>query len=214
VPADAASELGFAESTGVVGQITRFPIAANEQVLSSKIVPLNNTSAALSRSLSYIVPSGKRGVAINVSEVSNVGGLVIPGDYVDVMVMYDVWFNVGPDRETAEKFLVQTILQNIEVLAVSQIVVDVVPETDAENGSVVSSDDGQRVRNSEAKPAPDAGTVTLALTPEEAQRLYLAEGNGQIRLSVRPYGDAEVKPVEFMTELELFPRNMPNPFVR
>jgi pilus assembly protein CpaB len=208
VPADAVSEFGYTETQAVVGQITRFPIAANEQVLSTKIVALNNTSNAVSRSLSYIIPNGRRGISINVDEVANAGGLVIPGDYVDVVVMYDVEFQSGEDRETAENYLVQTILQNVEVLAVSQTVVDVVPEGET------TSKDGQRVRNSEAKPAPEAGTVTLALTPEEAQRVYLAEGNGQIRLAVRPYGDAEVKPVEFMTELELFPRNMPNPFVR
>lgn len=207
VPADAASVLGYTDTESVVGEVTRFPIAANEQILSNKVVPLSGTLAT-SRSLSYVVPAGKRGFAINASEVQDVGGLVIPGDYVDVMVIYDVEFpNVDGEMETRDSYLVQTLMQNIEVLAVSQSVVDVVPEGEA-------SGSGQRERLSEAKPVPEASTVTLALTPEEAQRLYLAESNGRIRLAVRQYGDAEVQPIEFITELELFPRNLPNPFQR
>ena len=54
--------------------------------------------------------------------------------------------------------------------------------------------------------------MTLALTPEEAQRIYLAEANGKIRLALRPFGDNETLPVDYMTELELFPQNLPNPF--
>jgi Flp pilus assembly protein CpaB len=54
----------------------------------------------------------------------------------------------------------------------------------------------------------------LSLTPEQAQRVYLAEGNGTIRLAVRPYGEADERPVDYMTELELFPQNLPNPFTR
>ena len=93
------------------------------------------------------------------------------------------------------------------MLAVSQAVVDVVPEASP-------NPEGQRVRNSEAKPNPGASTVTLSLTPEQAQRMYLAESNGKIRLSVRPYGEGDERPVDYMTELELYPQTLPNPFTR
>jgi hypothetical protein len=44
--------------------------------------------------------------------------------------------------------------------------------------------------------------------------MYLAEENGRIRLSVRPFQEGEEQPVDFVTEQELFPRNLPNPFIR
>jgi pilus assembly protein CpaB len=207
VPRESAGALSFPDLTGVVGSATRFPIAANEQVLASKIVPLTVPSAATSRSLSFIVPQGKRGVAVTASPVQNAGGLVLPGDYVDIMVIYDVEFASGADRQEEDSFLVQTIMQNVEVLAVALAVVDVVPEA-------TPTANGQRVRNTEAPPLPEAATVTLALTPEQAQRIYLAESNGRIRFTVRPFGEANEQPIEFMTELELFPRNLPNPFTR
>lgn len=207
VPAESASQFAFTDVANVVDQVTRFPIAANEQILTTKVVSLTGTSAATSRSLSFVVPRGKRAIAINITPVQGAGGLVLPGDYVDVLVVYDVDFRTAEGSQTEDSFIVQTLFQNVEVLAVQQTVVDVVPEATPTAG-------GQRVRNSEAKPEPDAITVTLALTPEEAQRLYLAESNGRIRLSVRPFGEAETRPIDALLEIDLIPPNLPNPFQR
>ena len=213
VPAENAAPLAFSTLDQVVGQATRFPVTVGEQVLSSKVVTLSGNSAAVSRSLSFVIPEGRRGFAITASEVMDAGGLVLPGDYVDIVVLYDVQFRSTDGVETVESYVVQHLMQNIEVLAVAQSIVDVV-ETPAEGGSNngAGASDTQRVRNSEAKPNHEAITVTLALTPEEAQRLYLAEANGKIRLAVRPYGDTETLPVDYQTKLELIPQDLPNPF--
>lgn len=203
VPADTRSEFAYADPAAVVGQVTRFPIAANEQVQSSKVVSLAPGSTAASRSLSFVIPAGKRGFAIGLSAIQGAGGLILPGDYVDVVVIYDVPF--GGDEQGS--YLVQTIMQNIEVLAVAQGIVDIVPEATPTAG-------GQRVRNSEGRADPGAGTVTLALTPEQLQKIYLAESNGRIRLSLRPFGEGGERPVEFSVKNELFPPNIPRPVTR
>jgi pilus assembly protein CpaB len=200
---ESRSALGYTEIEQVVGQVTRFPIAANEQVLSTKIVSLAPSGAATSRSLSFVVPQGKRAFAINADPVQEAGGLILPGDYVDVFVMYDVEFA----ETSASNFVVQVALQKVEVLAVSQTIVDIVPEATPTAG-------GQRVRNSEARPDPAAATITLLLTPEQAQRVYLAEANGRIRMALRAFGDSEEKPIDHMTKNELLPQNLPNPFLR
>jgi pilus assembly protein CpaB len=208
VSEDARSVLAYSEPAQVVGLVTRFPIAANEQVLSSKVVDLSAGGAVTDRALSYIIPEGKRAFAINASEIQNVGGLLLPGDYVDVVVLYDVDFTgLDGSEQTEDAFLAHTLLQNVEVLSVSQTVADIVPGEEAD-------ETGQRVRNSEARPDPGATTITLALTPEDAQLMYLAEANGRIRLAMRSFGDAEERPIDFTTELELIPENLPNPFLR
>jgi Flp pilus assembly protein CpaB len=161
-------------------------------------------------------------MAITTEEVIGAGGLVLPGDYVDILVVYDILFPSDPkdpaSLEEAEAYFVHTVLQNIEVLAVSQTIVDLVPEvTNVPGGQPnppASTVNGQRIRNSEANPEPKAITVTLALTPEQAQKLYIAEANGKVRLIVRPFGDAEERPIDPMIESDLFPRNLPNPFMR
>jgi pilus assembly protein CpaB len=214
VSSEDAAPLAFTSLDQVVGQATRFPVTVGEQVLSSKVVTLSGNSAAVSRSLSFVIPEGKRAFAINTSPVQTAGGLLLPGDYVDVVVIYDVEFrNLEGDKETVENYVVHHLLQNVEVLAVQQTIVDVVetPATEG-TGSSNGASDQQRVRNSEARPEPEAVTVTLAVTPEDLQRLYLAEGNGKIRLSVRPYGDNETLPVDYQVEPELFPQDLPNPF--
>jgi pilus assembly protein CpaB len=215
VPAENAAPLAFSSLEQVVGQATRFPVTVGEQVLSSKVVALSGNSAAVSRSLSFVIPEGRRAFSISADEVMNAGGLVLPGDYIDIVVLYDVQFRGTDGVETVESYVVQHLMQNIEVLAVAQVIVDVVESPNGEgSGSTNSSgaSDTQRVRNSEAKANHEAVTVTLALTPEEAQRLYLAEANGKVRLAVRPYGDNETLPVDYQTKLELIPQDLPNPF--
>jgi pilus assembly protein CpaB len=214
VPSDSRGLSAYSSVDAVLGQATRFPLAAGEQVLPSKLVDYRARAPGLGRSLSYVIPEGKRGFAINVSSVQNAGGLVLPGDYVDIIVIYDVKFAAGGGasaggREKVDSFLVQTLMQNIEVLAVSQQVVDVVPEWQSEPAA---SPDGHRVRNSEGQVDAEARTVTLALSLSEAQRLYLAESNGRIRLAVRSYGDDDSLPIDYATKIELFPPNLPNPF--
>jgi len=228
VPQDARSDLGYTDATQVVGQVTRFPISANEQVLSSKVVSLAGTLAT-SKSLSYVIPQGKRAMSFNASQVQQAGGLILPGDYIDIVALWNVDFpgKGGGDRQTIDKYMTQTIMQNVQVLAISQTIVDLVPETGAAApgqpaaapgqppaAGQPATNNGQAARNTEAKPDPAAATVTLALTPEEAERLYLAEQNGQLRMSLRAYGDSSTRPIDFVTKLELIPQNLPNPLLR
>jgi pilus assembly protein CpaB len=217
---DDRSELAFTDLSLVVGRVTRYPIATSEQVLSTKVVALDS-AAVTGDSLSYVIPEGRRAMAVEVDEVVAVGGLVLPGDYVDVMATFDVTFRDGEDEKTEEKYFTRLILQNLEVLAVAQTVVDAPTEAGTATGSdseatATGADtaDGQRARNTEAEPEPKAATVTLSVTPQEAQLVFLAEQNGVIRMAVRPYGDAEVQNIPFVAEPELIPPDLPSPVVR
>jgi len=218
VPLDNRSELAYTDVSEVVGRVTRYPIATSEQVLTTKVVALES-AANTGESLSYIIPEGRRAISIQVSEVVSSGGLVLPGDYVDVIGVFDVEFsNAAGQKEQQDKYFSRVILQNIEVLAVAQTVVDAPPEagtaTEADGAAAAESTSGQRARNTEAAPEPKASTVTLSVTSQEAQLLFLAEENGTLRLAVRPYGDAAVQDIPFVVETELIPPNLPAPAVR
>jgi len=67
-------------------------------------------------------------------------------------------------------FAAVTVLTDVKVLAVAQ-----------------RSDDGVAAK-SNSKPQPDAKTVTLAVTPEDAQKLFLADQMGTLRLSLHKLG--------------------------
>ncbi len=199
VPEADVSELAFADPTQVVGQFTRFAISANEHVLASKVVAATG-SAGVTRALAYTIPEGKRAFAVQASTISQAGGLILPGDYIDILAVYSVEF--GDKKE--ESWLVNTVLQNVEVLAIDTVIVDTV-------GTAETDDSGQRPRNSEAAANPDASTVTLLVTPEQAQTLFLADLNGQLRMALRSFGDGTETPIEFLAKPDLLPDNIPAP---
>src|SRR5713226_3949315 len=110
IPDDLLLPGAFADSAPAVGQVTKVAIAANEQVTLAKIGPLVQGVG-----LSYVVPKGKRGVGLKVEEVTAVGGLLLPGDRVDVVAAFKVKGVPGvPEGYHIES--VRTILQNVEVL--------------------------------------------------------------------------------------------------
>ncbi len=91
---------------GFVDSITRTTIYEGEQMLAGKIVvPGDTTDDFL-----YTIESGKRAVAIAVNEVSGVGGLLAPGNYVDVIATWEV---------TSEHYT-KIIIQNVKVLAINR----------------------------------------------------------------------------------------------
>lgn len=180
---DSALSGAFASTDKVVGQVTQVPVAAGEQLLPTRVT---STDVALANfggnaPLSLIVPSGKRAFAIALSEVGSVGGLLRPGDFVDVILSGSA---VGA---TGGKTLLTPgsacfIAQDIQVLAVGQTI------------KKSGTDDA----NSIAATGPDnaAKSATLAVSPDEAWWLAAAQqsvnqqgvGN-QLWISLRAFGD-------------------------
>ena len=113
-------------------------------------------------SLAVKTPSGKRAVTIQIDSLSAVGGLINPGDFVDILAKLTVPKDVagGPaDSVTAMVF------QNIQVLAIG---------TNLNNSGMYD------VQNK-------AGNlyVTLAMDPEEAGLMAFVQQNGKVQLALR-----------------------------
>ncbi len=112
--------------------------------------------------LAYSVPLNKRAIAIAVNEMAAVSFKIQPGDNVDVMVTLDLVIPGSTDDPSTTML----ILQDIEVLSVGV------------KGSVDNSG--------------AINTLTLAVTPEQAQQLVLAGERGNIRLMLRsPVDDSK-----------------------
>lgn len=187
IPRTAVGEGALTDLEGAVGQVAKFDIVASDPVLVSYLV---DTSVPSNAALSYIVDEGKRGMAIQTSALIGAGGLVLPGDLVDVLFVPG-----DSERQLAQDHLGAILLaENVEVLAVQQTIVDVAPSAPGVQegtGDAVEPEpsvDG-RVRASDAEANPDAATVTLRLTPEQAQQIFCAEASGTLRLMVRAFGD-------------------------
>ncbi len=120
-------------------------------------------SNAESAGLSYQLEKGKRAVSVGINSRIAVAYLVRPGDAVDVLLSYEQ-LKVDSQRESHTAVM----LQNILVLAV-----------------------GGELRAGSRAPA-DAETITLAVSPAEAEKIAWAEDYGRIRLALRPATDEQL----------------------
>ena len=178
----------YTESATLVGQTARIPILSGEQIPASKIGAADDGEG-----LSFVVPKGKRAVSVSINEVTAVGGLLRPGDRVDVFVSY---VEDSADGQSFGRVLVYTILQDIEVLSVAQEAQTPLPApaTDqAPEGQQGLSTSGQLPED--VKEQPNAGTVTVAVDPAQARLLVCTQdGADNVWLALRAFGEAA--PVE------------------
>lgn len=111
-------------------------------------------------SASEQIPAGYRAYPVRVDAETGTAGLVKPHDRVDVQLFVKGNTSLGiPETKT------QTILQNIRVFAVDQHY--------------------RRGTDKDDEAAVIARTITLAVTPEQADKLTLATELGKIRLILR-----------------------------
>ncbi len=161
-PAYAIQPHAIMDPGEAIGLVVLVPIYAGEQVTDSKLARPDTVEA-----LSMKTPPGRRAVTIAVDNISGVGGLVKPGDFVDLLGTFALP-NPGGDKAA----VTVTLLQRIEVLAV---------------GAKFSAAAEEGNENASAGPA---NNLTLALTPQQAQLILFArEAQGQLQLALRSRSD-------------------------
>jgi pilus assembly protein CpaB len=193
LPANAIVEGGFTTIEDVVGKVAKLPLEVNEQITTAAVVDTDRPTA---EALALVVPNGRRGFSINATQVKTAGGLILPGDYVDIMwVCCEKGLQVRGENQTESAetdaiILSRTIVQNVQVAAVAQQIVS--------SGPVASGDgtgiDDDPVASDSGDEDPEAVTITLLVTPEQAHILLMAENTGDLRAALRGIGDANIVP--------------------
>jgi pilus assembly protein CpaB len=154
-PKDLQPKDAFTADKAAVGRVAMRDFLRGEPIVESKLVPTDKNSGLLSLK----VPAGMRAFSVKVNEVVGVGGFIVPDSRVDVVVTTAV----SPQRQQEQ--VSKTFLQDVQVLAVGQI-----------------------VEQKDNKPAT-VNTVTLAVTPEDSEKLALASNDGKIQLVLRNFSD-------------------------
>ena len=106
-------EGAFATKDELLKYGTRAVISAldrNEPVLKTKI-----TAPGQRGSLSTILEEGKRAVTVRVDDVRGVAGFILPGDFVDVVL-------IGEDPASQREGYSDILLHHVKVLAIDQLV--------------------------------------------------------------------------------------------
>ena len=129
------------------------PIEAGEPILPGKITGFGGRA-----SLSELIETDMRAVAVRINDVAGVAGFVLPGDRVDILVTRTPKL----DGEIGEaEQITDVLLQNVRVVAVDQ-------------------------QPSEKKTEPViAKTITFSVDQQGAQKLALAGQVGQLSLALR-----------------------------
>jgi len=178
------------------------PIAKGEPILFTKLLETTRRKASGTKgefSLSTATPSGKRAVTIPVDNIASVGGMIKPGDNVDVVCLLSVPEDTTGKKKAEKREVILPLFQNILVLAVGS---DIVGEADDE---VEVPQKGKAPQPRER--ASSAKIMTLALTPQEANIIAFVQEQGKIRLVLRSPEDAvidkDVKPISWETLFRL-----------
>jgi pilus assembly protein CpaB len=179
---------GALDSTDlVVGESARVTIAEGEQITSSDVgVPVPD------KGISGVIPPGMRGVAIEVDEVTAVGGLLLPGDRIDIIRTLKIRGQGGlGDNEYILR--TETLLQNVEVLSVAQEAQDAAAQAPTDGDTTnPSTTSGQLPDDVEEQ--PNAATITVALDPSQAQVIVGSQDSGavvRVWAVQRAFGDSQ-----------------------
>ncbi len=147
----------------ITGSIVRGAIVAGEPATLQKLIKPGQGGV-----LAAILPRGMRAVATRIEQKTASGGLILPNDHVDVILIR----RQGSRGDNT--FVADTLFRNVRVLAI-----------------------GQQLQTVKGKKAAETGgsktTATLELTPRQAEILALANSMGEITLSLRSVSDLEAE---------------------
>jgi len=171
----------------VSGMRVAIPISKGEQITLNKLIkPFERGS------LAGATPVGKRAITITVDNIAGLGGMIRPGDYVDV-IAYLPMRTQTPEGKEVTQIITLPLFQNVLVLAMRKKLVR--GETKEKKKRIWAL--------GEEKKEEESGlsfSVTLALTPQQANILSFVSEQGKIRLVLRSPADATViKPVTLVT---------------
>jgi pilus assembly protein CpaB len=109
-----------------------------------------------------LLPAGKRAVATEISVATGAGGFILPNDRVDVIMVRK--------GQGTDKYITETVLSNVRVLAIDQ--------------QIEEKEDGTK--------AAVGTTATLELTPDQTKVLAVAQQMAdRLSLALRSVADAQ-----------------------
>lgn len=141
-----------------------------EGAIINQAMVAENLEDAFSRK----IPQGMRAVTISVTDETGVAGLIRPGDRVDIVGNFQVQAGKTATGMPIQGLYTQTMLQNVEVLAVGKDAGIGLSEELAKNPLAASEQF--------SKPS----TLTLAVDPANAQKLIHVRNAGTLSASLRP----------------------------
>jgi pilus assembly protein CpaB len=154
---------GQASQAEFLGAITRRDFAAGEALSAAELVKPGDR-----RFLAAVLRPGHRAVSIPADAPNSASGLVLPGDFVDVMLTQNFADNIAA---TGFRSASETVLHDVRVVAVDRSIGDAA-KSGAQGGNAASE---SRLPK----------TISLEVSEHDAQALLVAMQLGKLHLAVR-----------------------------
>jgi pilus assembly protein CpaB len=138
-----------------VGAVVRNAIAPGQPITDDLVVHPGDRGF-----LAAVLGIGNRAVSVPVNATSGIAGFIFPGDLVD-LILTSKFNSKDGDGKTLTRYVTKTVLSGVRVLAIDQ-------KTESKNGEV-----------------SPAKTVTIEVTPKEAEKVAIALAMGAISLSLQ-----------------------------
>lgn len=146
------------------GAVVRRHFAAGEAFIASAIVKPSERGF-----LAAVLSPGDRAMTISVGASQTASGLVLPGDYVDVLLTQNFdSYTTDPARKSVS----ETVLYKVRIIAVDRKMTG-------------ADESAPSVKFGVVDPARVPKTVTLEVDEQQAQRLMVAASLGHIDLALR-----------------------------
>jgi pilus assembly protein CpaB len=183
--ADNVKVVGWPERTPLAGGFSSIEEVVDRGLISAVVEnePISESKLAPKEAgagLPPSIPAGMRAMSVRVNEVIGVAGFVVPGTHVDVMAVLKGQKSDG---------LARVVVSNVQVLTAG------------------TRYDQENVRK-DGKPIPSS-VVTLMVSPNDAERIALAQAEGQLMLSLRNPLDTEPTASSGARTAALFSTNTP-----
>jgi pilus assembly protein CpaB len=167
------------------GAVVRHPVAAGQPITEGILARPGDRGF-----LAAVLKPGMRAISIAVNEVSGLAGLIYPGDRVDVLLVHTVGEVQAPPAGAppsatgaatgGQHRVSETILSNVRILAMDQ-----------------------NLSHPAGQPAQVARTLTIEVTPKQAEMLTVAVQLGQLTLSLRGLANAPDSPEAITNFMEI-----------
>jgi pilus assembly protein CpaB len=177
-PSEAAPTDAITSPQYVIGHLSLAKIAAGS--------PLRRTDVDITNT-TLPVPIGMRAVTVSVNDISGLNGDINPGSWVDVLttatseMRANAASGSGAPASGSKNKVTRTILQRVQVLSIAKPYLAI----NKDGNAAAAQGGGSNSKNSRVL------SVTIAVTPGQAEKLVLGNTEGTIHLALRNGNDAE-----------------------
>ncbi|MGO1118280.1 Flp pilus assembly protein CpaB [Rhodovibrionaceae bacterium A322] len=154
---------GASSKSDIVGSVVRETFTEGQAISWGRIVRPGERGF-----LAAVLRPDMRAVSVPIDKVTSHSGLILPGDFVDLILTMEVG---GREEGLGQRLVSETILQGVRVIAVGQEV-----ESLSRIGS--SADD-----------IPNEGTATLEVSAGDAEKVTVASRMGGLSLALLSLSD-------------------------